>query len=155
MLFSYLKFLHIVAMFGAVTLFVGGGVVLSGVARTANVPAIRRVVAVTKRTDVIGVVLLIAGVGFGVGTAWVGEFDFFQTWLILAYVLVGIIFLTGALYHGPHGERLGKAAEASPDDAPSEELARLLNPRREAVIMVVDTLLWISIIFLMVVKPFS
>lgn len=48
-----------------------------------------------------------------------------------------------------------KAAETSPDDAPSEELAQLIRPRTERAIMVFDIALCASIIFVMVRKPFA
>lgn len=155
MLFSYLKFLHILSMFGAVSLFLGGEAILGATTRSMDVRAIRRVARTTKITDNIGIVLFLVGVGFGVGTAWVGDFDFFQPWLIIAYALAGLVVVEGFVYFEPHGARLRAAADQSPDEAPSEELARLINPRRETIIMVQDTLLWASIIFVMVVKPFS
>ena len=151
----WLKVLHIVFMFATVTLFVGGEVILAGVARSGDVRALRRVGAVTKTTDAVAVVLLLAGIGFGFATALTGHFDLTAGWLIAAYVLVGVIFVLGFGFFTPRYERMMKAAEASPDDAPSDELARLLDPRKELAIMVLDIALWGSIIYVMVAKPFS
>jgi MFS family permease len=151
----WLKFLHIACMFGTVTLFVGGEVILAGVARSGDVRAFRRVGAVTKRTDGIAILLLLAGIGFGFAAAVTGHFDLTAGWLIAAYVLVGVVFALGFGYFTPRYERIMKAAEASPDDAPSEELARLLDPRKELLVMVLDLALWGSIVYVMVAKPFS
>ncbi len=151
----WLKFLHIVCMFGTVTLFVGGEVVLAGVARSGDVRALRRVGAVTKRTDGIAILLLLAGIGFGLAAAVTGHFDLTAGWLIAAYVLVGVVFAMGFGYFTPRYERMMKAAEASPDDAPSEELARLLDPRMELLVILFDVALWGAIIYVMVAKPFA
>jgi uncharacterized membrane protein SirB2 len=151
----WLKVLHIVCMFGTVTLFVGGEVFLAGVARSGDIRAFRRVGAVTKRTDTIAVLLLLAGIGFGLATAVTGHFDLTAGWLITAYVLVGVVFVVGFGYFTPRYERLMKAAEASPDDKPSEELARLLDPRKELFVMLFDVALWGAIIYVMVAKPFA
>jgi uncharacterized membrane protein SirB2 len=151
----WLKFLHIVCMFGTVTLFVGGEVILAGVARSGDVRAFRRVGAVTKKTDTAAVLLLVAGIGFGIATALTGHLDLTAGWLITAYVLVGLVFALGLGFFTPRYERMMKAAEASPDDAPSEELARLIEPRTEITIMVFDVALWASIIYVMVAKPFA
>jgi uncharacterized membrane protein SirB2 len=151
----WLKVLHIVCMFGTVTLFVGGEVILAGVARSGDVRAVRRVGAVTKTTDAVAVLLLVAGIGFGFATALTGHFDLTAGWLIAADVLVAVVFVAGFGYFTPRYERMMKAAEASPDDAPSEELARLLDPRKELFVMVFDIALWASIIYVMVAKPFA
>jgi uncharacterized membrane protein SirB2 len=151
----WLKVLHIVCMFGTVTLFVGGEVVLAGVARSGDVRALRRVGAVTKKTDAVGVVLFVAGIAFGIATALTGHIDLTAGWLITAYVLVGLAFALGFGFFTPRYERMMRAAEASPDDAPSEELARLLDPRTETAIILFDIVLWGSLIYVMVAKPFA
>jgi hypothetical protein len=149
------KFLHIVLMFSAVTLFIGGEVIFAGVARSGDVRAMKRVGAVTRKADSVGLASLVLGVGAGFLTATTGHFDLTARWLIIAYVLVGIIFAVGLFVFTPRFERIMKAAEASPDDAPSPELARLLDPRTERLVMVVDVALWASMIFIMVRKPFA
>ena len=149
------KFLHIVLMFSAVTLFIGGEVIFAGVARSGDVRAMKRVGAVTRKADSVGLASLILGVGAGFLTATTGQFDLTARWLILAYVLVAIIFAVGLLVFTPRFERIMKAAEASPADAPSQELARLIDPRTERLVMVVDVALWASMIFVMVRKPFA
>jgi uncharacterized membrane protein SirB2 len=149
-----LKFLHILTMFATVTLFVGGEVILTAVARTRDVGALRRVAAITKRTDGLGILLLLVGVALGILTAVTGQFDLTAPWLIIAYVLVGILIATGIFYFAPQTKRLAEALEASGDRF-SPELAQLLDPRREMVVLVLDVALWSALIYVMVVKPFS
>ena len=151
---QYYKFAHIVAMFGAVTLFIGGEVIFSGVARTGDVRALRRAGGVVKKTDNVGIILFLLGIGLGFLTAWKGQFDFTAGWLVISYVLVGLVLVAGFGYFVPRSERIMRAAEASPDDAPSPELARLLDPKLEVVIMALDISLYGTIIYMMVVKPF-
>lgn len=148
------KFLHILTMFATVTLFVGGEVILTAVARSRDVGTLRRVVAITSKTDGVGLVLFLAGIGFGLVTALLGGLDLTAPWLVIAYVLVGILILSGVLYFLPYGSRVAKALEASPDRF-SPELERLFEPRRQIVTVVLDVIVWAVLIFVMVVKPFS
>jgi uncharacterized membrane protein SirB2 len=149
-----LKFLHILTMFATVTLFVGGEVILTAVARTRDVGALRRVAAITKRTDGIGILLFLMGVALGILTAVTGQFDLTAPWLIIAYVLVAILIVTGIFYFTPQTKRLAEALDASGDRF-SPELEQLLDPRRQMVVVVLDVALWSALIYLMVVKPFS
>jgi hypothetical protein len=110
---------------------------------------------VTKKTDAVGVLLFVAGIAFGIATALTGHIDLTAGWLITAYVLVGLAFALGFGFFTPRYERMMRAAEASPDDAPSEELARLLDPRTETAIILFDIVLWGSLIYVMVAKPFA
>ncbi|HEX2030715.1 MAG TPA: hypothetical protein VHL78_04845 [Actinomycetota bacterium] len=151
----YLKFVHILLMFAAVSIFVGGELYLMGVERARDVPAIRRANAVGKRLDPVGGGAFILGVGFGIITAVVGPFDLTQGWLILAYILAALILGIGLGYWTPRAKRIEQAAAASPHDAPSAELAALLGRPVDRVMVAVDLLLWAGIIFVMVVKPLS
>ncbi len=152
---EYLKFLHILFMFTAVSMFVGGEFYLMAIERGRDVPAIRRANAAGKKLDPVGGVAFTLGVGFGIATAIVGPFDLTQGWLILAYVLSGLILAKGLGYWTPRAKRIEEAAAASPDDAPSAELTALLERPADRVMVVVDLLLWTGIIFVMVVKPLS
>jgi hypothetical protein len=151
----YLKFFHILLMFAAVSIFVGGELYLMGVERAREVPAIRRANAVGKRLDPVGGAAFLIGVGLGIATAVVGPFDLTQGWLILAYVLAALILAIGLGYWTPRARRIEEAAAASPDDAPSPELVALLERPVDRVMVGVDLLLWAGIIFVMVVKPLS
>lgn len=95
------KFLHIALMFSAVTMFIGGEVILAGVAHSGDVRALKRVGAVTRKTDMVGLASLVLGIGAGFLTATTGHFDLTARWLILAYVLVGVVFAAGFLFFTP------------------------------------------------------
>jgi uncharacterized membrane protein len=151
----YLKFLHILSMFTAVTMFVGGEFYLSSMERSRDVRAIRRGYQAGKKLDGIGVAAAILGLVLGIVTAIAGELDLTQTWLILAYVIFAAIMAMGIAYWTPRSKRILEAAEASPDDAPSPQLDALINRSADKTMTVIDILLWVSIIFVMVVKPFS
>lgn len=152
---SIYKFLHIFFMFGAVTMFIGGEVMLAMAGRARDVPAIRRLAHITEKTDGIGILMFVLGIGAGFVTAATGNIDFTAPWLIIAYVLVGALLLAGPLFFLPRGKRLIAAADASPVDTPSPQLSALIDPGKMRAVMIVDIAVWTSVIFVMVVKPFS
>jgi hypothetical protein len=88
------KFGHIVAMFVAVSIFVGQGMLEGAVARSGDVRALRRVLAAEDRFAPIGGGILLLGVVLGFVTAIVGDLDLTQAWLVIGYVLTAIIFVT-------------------------------------------------------------
>jgi uncharacterized membrane protein len=150
------KFLHIACMFGAVTVIAGAALVSGRLLRGADVPTIRRVLAVERRViNVIGGPLFIAGIAFGFITAIIGGFDLTARWLVLAYVLVAANFTNGVAVYEPHTKRIAAAAEASDETTPSSQLRALIDSPRTRIVPAVDVLLWLAIIFVMVVKPFS
>jgi hypothetical protein len=59
------KFLHIAAMFLAVSIFVGQGMLSGAVARTGDVRAVRRMLAAEDRFAPIGGAMFLLGVVFG------------------------------------------------------------------------------------------
>ena len=78
------KFGHIVAMFGAVSIFVGQGMLEGAVARSGDVRALRRVLAAEDRFAPIGGGILLLGFVLGFVTAIVGDLDLTQAWLVIA-----------------------------------------------------------------------
>jgi len=153
-MYEILKFFHILLMFTAVTMFVGGEFYAMHIERSGDVRAIRRMYEAAKTLDMVGVVTVILGLILGIITAINGNLDLTQTWLIIAYVLYVAIMALGIGYWTPRSKKVLAAAEASPDDAMSPELAGLLKTPGLALI-VFDLLLWVGIIFVMVIKPFS
>ncbi len=152
---TFWKFLHIVSMFLAVSIFVGQGMLSGAIARSGDVRAIRRVLAAEDRFQPIGGGIFLLGIVFGFITAIVGDLDLTQTWLIIAYVLAAAILLNAFLYHIPYARKLEAAAEASPDDQMSPELRALAEAQSTVWFNVYDSLLWVAIIYVMVVKPFG
>lgn len=148
------KFLHIAAMFGAVSIFVGQGMLSAGIARTGDVRAIRRALAAEARFQPAGGALFVLGIVFGFVTALTGDFDLTAPWLLIAYGLVAVTFVTGIAYHGPRGKKLQALAEASSENELSAPLRTLIDSPSARVVVALDTLIWLAIVYVMVVKPF-
>lgn len=148
------KFLHIVAMFAAVSIFVGQGWLEAVVARSGDVRALRRVLLAEDRFGPIGGGIFLLGIAFGFVAAVVGGFNLTQTWLVIGYVLAATILVLAFAYHIPTANRLKALADASPDDAPSPELRAAIYAPLGLVVSLLDGLLWVAVIFVMVFKPF-
>lgn len=149
------KFGHIAAMFAAVSIFVGQGMLEGAVARSGNVVALRRVLAAEDRFAPIGGGLFLVGIALGLITALSGGFDLLETWLLIGYVLAAIVLVNAFAYHIPTANRLKALAAESPDDAPSPELRAAIDAPLGAVMIIVDSVVWLALIFVMVTKPFS
>jgi uncharacterized membrane protein len=149
------KFAHIAAMFAAVSIFVGQGMLEGAVARSGDVRALRRVLAAEDRFAPIGGVLFLLGIGFGFAAAIAGDFDLTQPWLVIAYVLAAIILVNAFLYHIPTANKLKALADASPDDGASTDLRAAIDAPIGTFMNVVDGVVWLALIFVMVAKPFS
>ncbi len=149
------KFLHIAAMFLAVSIFVGQGMLSGAVARTGDVRAVRRILAAEDRFAPIGGAMFLLGVVFGFLTAITGDFDLTETWLLIGYALALFILVNGLTYHRMQAEKLKAAAAAGSEDQPSEELRALATAGSAVVMNAIDGLAWLAIIFVMVAKPFS
>jgi uncharacterized membrane protein len=149
------KFLHIATMFVAVSIFVGQGMLSGAVARSGDVPALRRVLASEDRFAPIGGAMFILGIVFGFLTAITGDFDLTQTWLLIAYALTLFILVNGLTYHRAQAEKLKAAAAASSDVQPFDELRAIAGAPRVAVMNTIDGIAWLTIIYVMVAKPFS
>jgi Predicted integral membrane protein (DUF2269) len=152
---TFWKFLHIASMFLAVSIFVGQGMLSGAVARSGDVRALRRVLAAEDRFAPVGGGIFLLGIVFGFITAIVGDLDLTQTWLVIGYALSAVILLNAFVYHIPQARKLEAAAEASPDDRPSDALRDLIDAPTGVWVNVFDGLVWLAIIYVMVAKPFS
>jgi uncharacterized membrane protein len=148
------KFLHIAAMFVAVSIFVGQGMLSGAVARTGDVRAVRRILTVEDRFAPIGGGLLL-GIVFGFITAITGDLDLTETWLVIGYVLSLFILVNGLTYHRMQAGKLKAAAAAGSEDVPSDGLRALAAAPSGVMMNVIDGLAWLAIIYVMVAKPFS
>jgi hypothetical protein len=150
-----LKFLHILSMFSAVTLALGGAVFLHLVAHAGDVAAYRRLDSLAQRTDIVAISLFVAGIVFGILTALAGGFDLVASWLVLAYLLVAAIVIDGIFFLDPWYRRLRKAARHPDPAAAANEFRRLVHHRRGRHLgsLLVGTSLWVAILYVMVVKP--
>lgn len=143
------KFLHILSMFSAVTLLVGGGLFAERMIRTGDLAAISRFHAALRPLENAGIALIVAGTVFGLITAIVGPFDLTQTWLLIAYGLVATLFVLGP-YESALYNRIFRAAAAG-DTTAIEAAGR--DEVRRSVLIVVDVVIYTAIIFVMVTKP--
>jgi uncharacterized membrane protein len=145
------KFLHIAAMFLAVSIFVGQGMLSGVVARSGDVVALRRVLSAEDRFAPVGGSMFLLGIVFGFVTAITADFDLTQTWLLIAYALAAFIFVNGLTYHRAQAVKLKAAADAGDGDR-----ARALASAPSATVMnVLDGIAWLAVIYVMVAKPFT
>jgi hypothetical protein len=77
------KFGHIAAMFAAVSIFVGQGMLEGAVAHSGDVRALRRVLAAEDRFAPMGGGLFLIGVALGLIAALAGGLDLLQPWLLV------------------------------------------------------------------------
>ncbi len=152
---DFWKFGHIAAMFAAASIFVGQGLLEGAVARSGDVRALRRVLAAEDRFAPVGGGTFLLGIALGFVAAIVGGFDLTQTWLVIGYVLAAVILVNAFAYHIPTANKLKALTDASPDDEPSPELRSAISAPIGAVMNVVDSAVWLALIFVMVAKPFS
>ena len=146
---------HVAAMFAAVSIFVGQGMLEGAVARSGDVRALRRVLAAEDRFAPIGGGIFLLGIALGFVTAIVGEYDLTQPWLLIGYVLSAIILVNAFAYHIPTANRLKALSAASPDNEPSPELRAGIEAPIGTVMNAVDGVVWLALIFVMIVKPFT
>lgn len=148
------KFLHIATLFFGVALALSGEIAVRRVAGSGDVRAIRTVVErVRPIAGPLATVLFIVGVGFGFLAALAGEIDLLRPWLILAYVAFGSAMIIGITVIDPWVDRLARSAAASPDDAPSDELRRVIDDRVALAGTGALMMLIVALVFIMVVKP--
>ncbi|MGQ0606851.1 MAG: DUF2269 family protein [Chloroflexota bacterium] len=152
--FVAFKYLHVVTMFFAVALAVSGEIVVRRVAQSGDVRAIRTTVEKVKPlSGPIATGLFLAGVAFGILAALTGQIDLLRPWLIAAYVAFIAAIAIGISVTDPWVERLEQAAGASPEGAPSPDLAAVIDDRRARIGAWALQGMIAFIVFLMVVKP--
>lgn len=153
--FVAFKYLHILAMFFAVALALSSEIVVRRVATAGDVRAIRAIVPRVRPLGNIATALFLSGFVFGIVAALTGQINLLAPWLILAYVAFVGATLIGALVSDPWTKRLGEAAVASPDDAPSDGLRGVIaDPVARAGTWALMVLV-AALVYFMVVKPFA
>ena len=148
-------FLHVLAMFTAVATAYGPAFLMHRAAATRHVPTIRGVFSMAKVTGPLIPVFFLSGFAFALIAIFTEGFNPFRPWLLIAYVLFAIGLFTGARIHAPYAQAVGRAAEASPEEAPSPELNRALDNPSETIAYWLDYAVVISLIFDMIIKPFG
>ena len=152
-MFVLFKYLHILTMFAAVAAAFVPEIWLHAIARRGDVLSLRGYLPLTARVGRIIPLLFVTGLVFGLLAAWAGELDFFQPWLIGAYIIFAIAMATGALVGGPWAVRMAAAADQSGTDAPSPALTAAIHDRRGVISTTILMLAIIVIVWLMVAKP--
>ena len=148
-------FLHIATMFIAVTGTIGPTLLLRRIGKSGDVPTIRRSFALAAPIIKVAPALYGLGAALGVVAIFTNGFDPFQPFLLIAYGLFIVATVVGILFNAPWFQRVSQAAEASPDDAPSAELAAELDSPVARFLDWFDPIVILVFIFDMVVKPFG
>ena len=120
-------YLHIVTLFAAVGVSLGSELILHRAAGTGDVRSIRTAFGLAKPLEPVIPALFALGGILGFVAVLVRNYDFFAPWLVQSYVIFGVAFVLGGAVQGPWIGKVRQAADASPDDAPSDELQRLLS----------------------------
>jgi hypothetical protein len=146
--------LHVIVMFAATVVSQGPAVLLYRAMRRSDVAGIRGIMDHFQSLAVLIAPMYVTGVLIGLVTVFVGGYDPFAPWLLIAYGLTVVAFSTPMLVTTPRMARVGAAAAASPLDAPSPELRAEIG-RATSPVFWVDAALIVLFIVDMVVKPFS
>ena len=149
-----LEFLHIAMMFSAVAVAIGGELILTRAAatRTSRPSAGRLAPPAPGRASSLFLFLL--GALVGVIAVLICACNLLALWLIIAYVLFVIAMGIGAQI-GAWAQRVGMAAAASPEDAPSAQLSAAIDDPRAVIFRYANWVIVIALIFVMVYKPGS
>ena len=147
------KFLHIAFMFAAVTLVFGSILFADLVARRGDAATYVRFDAIVQRTDAVAILLFVVGLILGFVTALVGGLDLAASWLVLAYILVAALFIEGLFVTIPRYNHIRHVAKEGDPATAGAEIARLVRAPAHVALVVVVAVLWLSVIYVMVVKP--
>ena len=151
------KALHILSMVTMVMLFSGGELYYALAIRARNVRALAWLHHTERQTRLALFAggALLSGITFGLLTVAAGGIDFFDGWLIAAYVLVGLFVVNSALF-ATRVIRLGDhAVEAEAGERPLEEVIAEMGATNSAVLLfAINATIFAAIILDMVLKPF-
>jgi Predicted integral membrane protein (DUF2269) len=151
------KALHILSMVTMVMLFSGGELYYAFAIRARNVRAVAWLQSTERRNGIAFFALgaLLSGIAFGLLTAATGGLDFFDGWLIAAYVLIGLFVVNSALF-ATRVVRIGDhAVEAEEGTRPVEEVVAEMAATRSGVLLfAINATIFALIILDMVLKPF-
>lgn len=123
------------------------------IAQGADVATVRRVSRIATARGKIGGPCLILAAALGFWAASSLGIPLGAHWLIAAYVLFAVLFVTGFGYFARREARIAALAESAPDGAPTGELANLLTDATAMRIGYLDLLVWAAIFYVMIFKP--
>ena len=153
-LFRLFKLLHVICV-----VLLGSGFVIETIAgiwagRARSVAEVRvyaRLIAFSENwlspAAAIGIAV------FGYSAADRGGFDLGTTWLVIAQVLFLAIVVLALVFLRPAARRLQALANAAPDGPITPEIAAYLKSPLFPIVGSLDSLFFLFIIYLMVVKP--
>lgn len=150
-----LIFLHITVMFTAITVAYGGGLVMRMAYMTGQVAAVRGVGMALARTAPAIPVLFITGGTLGLLSAIAFGQNLLAPWLIIAYVLFVIAMGIGIVENRPWAMRLGALLATTPDGPITPEVRAMFTSTRVVGLTIIEYVIVATILFDMVVKPFS
>lgn len=144
---------HVLLIVFAFGMLVFPGMATEWVARSRNVPNIRAASGAFMRLGRIGGPMVgIAGL-IGLAAAWMLHYPLGESWLVVTYVcFIALVAMGVGVYSRWHNS-VYTAAIASPDSAPSPQLAAILDHPISPAIHVSHMALWIVLFLLMVMKP--
>jgi len=152
------KALHVLSMFTAVTLLIGEPLFIAIAIWRRDVKALAAIhrLAGGPLLTYVGASIFLAGIVFGLLTVATGALDFFDGWLIAAYVLVAAIL---ALNGSPIVQKelkpmMERSVEAEAGQRPLEEVTQAMGTSRIPLVLVANIVLFVAIILDMVLKPF-
>ena len=146
-------FLHVLTMFTAVALAYGPAALIILASRRNDVPALRGIVTTYERLGPIVGATFALGIVLGFLAVFFHGFDPLQGWLVIAYILVIASLAMTFTFTNPWIRKVAAAAQASPNDSMSPELAMLVTSPRNQALLTLDALLIVLLIADMVLKP--
>jgi uncharacterized membrane protein len=151
------KALHILSMVAMVTVFSGAEFFYTFAVWRRDVRALAWLHGLVRQTGLpfFGLGFLLSGILFGLLTALTGGLDFFEGWLIVAYVLVALFFVNSFVIGGPMIRLGDKAEEAEAGQRPVEEVVREMAASRAVFFFFsINVAIFAALILDMVLKPF-
>ena len=149
------KALHILSMFTMVAVFIGGEMFYAIAIRGRDVHALAWLHRIRRPIGAVAFAAMAAGIVFGLLTAATGGMDFLEGWLLVAYLLLGVFVLNGAVNERPTSRLAERAVEAEAGLRPVDEVVRdMASDRRAMLLFVINATIFAAIILDMVLKPF-
>ncbi|MBI3914946.1 MAG: DUF2269 family protein [Chloroflexi bacterium] len=142
------KFLHILSMFFAVGIAVGSDLLLYRIAQTREVSAIRAAFDAAWKYTTTSQLLFVVGMIFGLLNAFFSGFNFFAPWLLIAYVLLGVILILRGSVTTTWQQRVWQAAKNN-----SPDLETLLDDTTPRTAIWAYIVLSVIIVYVMTLKP--
>jgi uncharacterized membrane protein len=150
------KTLHILSMIAMVTIEIGSEFLYAFAISRRDVRALATVHRLLGqvRAGPASVAALASGIVFGLLTAATGGFDFLDGWLITAYGLVIVLFITANVFLRT-ALRLGRAAvETEEGQGASQDLVHEMAAHRTVLWFAIDVAVVAALVADMVLKPF-